>query len=612
MRPVRDRLVRRTALLHALSAGGDVSTAVQPVGKQPAPGADTALPKRQLLLMEHNQLISDRQSIFTLWKDMNKYVYPSRGRFLTSDRVKLDRRSKDSLDITAMLAARTLASGMATGVTNAAREWFRITTPDPALAEFRRVKTWLQTVTDGMRGVMLGSNYYKAMHTMYGDMGGYGTSPVLVEEDEKSIIRCINIPVGSYCIANDGSGRVNVFSREWQMSTRQLVTTYGFDHLPETVRSTWRGGQTQAWHDVVHIIYPNPEYDVHQMHAKYKPWASCTFLKSCPVDETQFLRESGYDEFPLLTGRWDTTAEDAYATDCPGFLALSDIKMLQHGEKRALQALDKSVTPPLVAHSSLQNSAISQLPGGVTFDDGDEKRGLRPLHEVDPRLDKVEAKQAQVRNRILEAFYADLFRMNSYLDERRGSRQFPTAAEIGERREEKLLQLGPMLNNLDDDVYGPGIDRIFAIMVRRGLVPPAPPELAGETLKVEYLSIMHQAQKSATLGSKERFAAFATQLVQATEDPSIMDKVNTDELLESYADDAGVPPQTVRSDDEVAGIRQQRAQAAQRAQQAEVAEKEASAANKLAGANMDGDNALTRVVGALATQRAPGNAVGAQ
>lgn len=572
-----------------------------------AAGAETGLTKRQRLLQEHTQLISDRWTLYSLWKDLNKYVFPTRGRFLTSDRRKLDRRSKDSLDITALLAARTCASGIATGVTNAAREWFRLTTPDPDLAEFSRVKSWLQIVTERMRAVMLGSNFYKSMHTMYGDMAGYGTSPVLIDEDEKSVIRCYGFPVGSYCIANDGAGRVNVLSREWQMSVRQLVEMYGLENLPEAIRAQWRSNNTQQWHDVIQIVYPNPDYDASKLHAKYKPWASCTFLKSVPdQDSSQFLRESGYDEFPILAGRWDTTAEDAYGTDCPGITALSDIKMLQHGEKRALQALDKSVTPPLLAGPDMRNGVINQLPGGVTYDASDAKRGVRPLMEVDPRLDKVEGKNAQVRQRINEAFYADLFRMNSYLDEARGSRQFPTAAEIGERREEKLLQLGPMLHNLDDDVYSPAIDRIFKIMLRRGMIPPAPPELQGETLKVDYLSIMHQAQKAAALGSMERFAAFTHALVDATQDPSIAIKLNTDELLETYADGAGIPPQGVRSADEVQGIRNAKAQAAERAQQAEDAKNESVAARNLSQAPMDGDSALTRVVGALASQGTPG------
>lgn len=564
-------------------------------GTPPDPGSMNLLDKRARLLLEYAQLKQDRAPFDALWRELNKYLFTARGRFLATDHLKGDRRSKDSLDITAILAARACAAGIASGVTNAAREWFRLSTPDPDLAERPAVKQWLHHTTELMRAVMLGSNWYKSLHVMYGDMSGYGTSPMMIEEDPRTVIRCYPFPVGSYVVANDASLRINHFAREWRMTTRQLVEEFGWDNVSETVQGQWRQGQVHTWHDVVHIIYPNADYDATKLTARHKPFASCTFEKAAR-EGSKFLRESGYDEFPVVVGRWESTAEDAYGSDCPGMTALSDIKMLQHGEKRALQALDKSVTPPLVAPTSLANSAVTQLPGGVNYDNADGKTGLRSLFDLDPRLDKVEGKNAQVRERIREAFFADLFRMNSYLDEGRTTGQPVTAAEIGERREEKLLQLGPMLHNLDDDVYNPGIDRVFAIMLRAGRVPPPPRELAGQSLKVEYISIMHAAQKAAGLGQLERFSMFANQIVAGTQDPSAMDKVNTDEMIESYAEMAGVAPQNVRSEEDVAAIRDGRARAQQAAQRAATMKDEADAAKKLSETQVDGDSALSRVL----------------
>ena len=59
-------------------------------------------------------------------------------------------------------------------------------------------------------------------------------------------------------------------------------------------------------------------------------------------------------------------------------------------------------------------------------------------------------------------------------------------------------------------------------MLRRGDVPPPPRELQGQPLKVEYISVMAQAQKLVGTASMERVAAYAGNLSQF--DQAVLDK----------------------------------------------------------------------------------------
>src|SRR5690606_36004887 len=102
--------------------------------------------------------------------------------------------------------------------------------------------------------------------------------------------------------------------------------------------------------------------------------------------------------------------------------------------------------------------------------------------------------------RIRHGMFTDLF-LAMLLSDRREM----TAREVSERHDEKLLMLGPVLERVNDEVLDPLIDRTFAIMNRRGLLPPPPAELQGEQLKVEYISILHQAQKLVGTVGMERF-----------------------------------------------------------------------------------------------------------
>jgi hypothetical protein len=321
-------------------------------------------------------------------------------------------------------------------------------------------------------------------------------------------------------------------------------------------------------------------------------------------NDDRYLSEKGYDYFPVLCPRWEITGEDVYGTDCPGMTALGDIRQLQLGERRAAQAIEKMIKPPMTGPTSLRNQSASILPGDVTYVDVREgQQGFRPAHEIrNPFIRELEDKQNQVRQRIRRAFYEDLFLMLA-MDSRR---EPPTAREIDERHEEKLLALGPVLEQLNQDLLDPLIDIAFDIMVRQSkdsqgiffegaMIPEPPQEIVGRTLKVEYVSVMAQAQKMLGIAGVERFTNYSANLVNLTKNQDIIDKIDFDFLLETYGDMTSVPPRVLKRPEVVAAIRQERARALQAQQQSQILKDSAGAAKDLAGASLEDDNALTRL-----------------
>jgi hypothetical protein len=192
--------------------------------------------------------------------------------------------------------------------------------------------------------------------------------------------------------------------------------------------------------------------------------------------------------------------------------------------------------------------------------------------------------------RIRKGFFEDLFLMLAQSDRRE-----ITAREIEERHEEKLWALGPVLEGLNQDFLNPNIDWTFDLLHRRGELPPPPPELQGRDLKVEYVSVMARAMKQVDLASVDRFMGFIGQYAGA--DPSIMDKVDGDQVVDLYGDMTGVPAGIIRPDDDTAEIRERRAQQQQQQQKLAAMEQMARAAKDASAADMDGDNALTQALG---------------
>jgi hypothetical protein len=166
--------------------------------------------------------------------------------------------------------------------------------------------------------------------------------------------------------------------------------------------------------------------------------------------------------------------------------------------------------------------------------------------------------------------------------------------EIAARYEEKLLALGPVLEGLNDDLLDPLTDIEFDFVKELGRMPPAPPELHGMPLKIEYESIMAKAQKLVGVAGTERFFGFVGNLAAGF--PDVLNKVNGVEAVEEYADMMGVSPKIIRTQEEFDQIVTQKQQQMQKDKTLAAIPDLAKAGQNLSQADMSTDNGLTRML----------------
>lgn len=479
------------------------------------------------------------------------------------------------------------------------------------MVEFGPVKTWLADCSRRMYNAYRKTNFYQVAPIVYGDIGCFGTGAFFVDEDIENVARFYPMPIGSYCIANDARLRVRVFSREFMMTVRQIVEKFAYNpytgeldwsRVSEYVKRAWDQSNYEQWVVVRHIVQPNNRFNPRMMDSMYKKYESVYYEPGGTStgtnyqnnqDEEKYLSEKGYDYFPVLAPRWELSGFDVYATDCPGMTALGDIKALQKMQKRKAEAIEKMVRPPMVGSAALKNQKATILPGDITYVDNRKGEELfRPAYQVDPRIQEMMQDINDHQKRIQKAFYEDIFLMLALSDRRE-----VTATEIAEKKEEKLIALGSVYDRLNEDMLDPMTEIVFSLMWQQGRLPEPPPELQGvEEIGVEYTSVMAQAQKLLGLSSVERFSGFVMNLAGQTQDMTILDKVDIDQMIDVYADRLGIDPSLVRPDNVVAEMRQARIEQQQAAQQQQAIMQGAKAAKDLAGADMAGDNALTRLV----------------
>lgn len=535
-----------------------------------------------------------RVSWLARWQELSEYIEPKRGSFNETAGSQQNRgaaRDRKIRDTTGRNALRTLQNGMMSGATSPSRPWIRFTVRDDALRQDPEVKLWLSEATKRVLHVFSASNAYQVMHNAYGDLGLFSTAGYLIMEDYADVVRFYPLVVGEFFVGLNERLAVDTIYRETVMTVSMIVAEFGLAACSDHVKRLHALGRHDEAVDVCHSIEPNRRRNMRMNDAAGMAYEECYWEKGQGSD---FLRRRGYHEFPGVILRWDVAGTDAYGTG-PGMDALPDQKQLHSQVVWKGKGIAKQVDPPLNAPATMKSGlgGVTGIPGGVNFtEDGPGKNGVRPTYQPNLNLSDLKEDMEETRLAVKRAFYADLFFAISQMEgvQPRGQK------EIEERKDEKLVQLGPVLERLHGEGLEPTVMRVFAIMDRAGLIPPKPDALRDQAPEIEFISVLAVAQKAIATVGIERLLQLIGEIYEAF--PQSRAKVNIFELLDEYADYLGVDPKLIVPTDEAQqAVDQEAKQMAQEKAMASLPPL-AKSASDLAGADVGGGlNALQLMTG---------------
>ena len=528
--------------------------------------------KEQSLISEYSILKAKRDDMcLNQWMDIRDYILPMTGQFKGSDNDGENPRDwSNILDNTAGRSGRVLVAGMQGGLTSPSRPWFKIGHQDSQLLKKHEVKAFLHEVEKRMYAVFAASNFYSAVNMVYREEMGYGSSVMLMFEDHKSVVRFYTLTAGEYCLSQDDRREVDGVYRTVYLNASQLARKFGKGSLPQEIRDELRGnglGNPFKIHPVAHVIRNRDFYNPQMIDNLNMPFSSVYILE----ETKDVIHESGFREWPAAAPRWTLTGSDPYGNG-PCSEILGDTKTLQEMVYDKLMALSLMIKPPMKAPSSLKGEVGGLEPGVTIYGDRADIEKFEPILDVVPNLAQFNQDIGDMRQQIRQGMYNDLFL--SLLEEKGRM----TATEVAERHEEKLLLLGDVIERQFTDLLQPTIDRTFAIMYRKGMIPPipqilldsAPPGSNSIGLKVEFVSLLAQAQKLVTTQSIRAVTGFAIELSDGK--PEVLDNVNFDAAINEYSESVSAPPNLMNSEEDVVKIRQvrqqQQAAAAQQEQEA--------------------------------------------
>jgi hypothetical protein len=520
------------------------------------------------------QLKSARTTHDSHWQEVADYMIPARA--FTVQHAAGSKRSRNLIfNGHPVLALEQLAGGLHGMLTSPALRWFALR-PMPAMAQDRGVRAWFDAATDVMYAYFQSptSGLNVALHEGYLDIAGFGSAVLFTPDKGRRGPMHQAIPLAECWYAENADRVVDTLYRAYDLPLREVLRLW-----PETAPDRLRRQANERPDQPVPIVHATEPHRSAGSGAGARG-ATNAGWDTCWCTGGDWLEHGRYREFPFAVPRWTKRSGEVYGTG-PGMAALPDVKLLNKLEELNLRGLAKVVDPPMLLPDDGFLNAPNMNPGAFNYMRTDSRWSDRigPL-QTGARPDLAEQKIEQVQERISGSFYTTWLRLPQQPN--------MTATEVLQRRDELLRLLGPMVARLEAELLSPLIERSFAILLRNGLFPPPPPQLANAGWTVEYQGPLSRAQRLADAETVMRWFAAMQPLVQA--DPTILDAIDTDAAAQYLGDRHGAPATLMRSPQDIARRREGRAN-----QQQQIAQAEALASG--AGAAKDGAAALATLAG---------------
>lgn len=535
--------------------------------------------RRAELEVAYNQMKAD-------WQELADYFLPRSVRFLVRNVNKTPAKNKKIKDSATLKAVRNFSSGMMSGATNPATNWFRIRIKNYDMKYDWAVKKWCNIVETTIKDVFNASNFYEKLPAAYKQLGVFALSTISLESDTDTIMRAKLLPIGSYRYAKNEKGQVDTMCRVYMETAKNLYTKFGEENVSEAVKNCIKSKKFEQLFEVVHFVEPNAEYMPDSVWAKNKKFISVYY--EAEGNKDKLLSKSGFDKFPFVVFEAEVNGEDVYPTECCGVNALPDAKQLMAMVVDEGKIIKKIGSPQLKGPAELKNKKLTDQP--ATFTENNQNGdGLQPVYQVPPAVvQPLEALLEAKRQSIYELFFNDLFAMILNTADRGR-----TATEVNELKEEKMTLLSPILEQIHSGLKTV-MEWVFIECMNRRVIPAPPAQIKGGELEIEFVSMLAQAQKAQKISAMERFSTFTINLAQAI-DPILVKKLNGAKIIDDYADYVNINPEQVVPTEDVDKMRQAQQEKQEQAEQMAALQQGSEIVKNVGGADAFGGELMARI-----------------
>jgi hypothetical protein len=436
------------------------------------------------------------------------------------------------------------------------------------------------------------------------EQGAFGTSAIIVEEQDDLHVPVVFRPVSARDIFIDMNGKyqVDTVYIKRRMTLRQIQKEYGTASFTDGEIGDLDDWTNWKKYDIIIAIQPREDYDPNSPTNLNFPYSSIH------IDYTRnrLLRESGYKEMPVFVGRFWHTLNELYGRG-PGVVALPDIRELNQLRYDLICASEKLMFPPVsvIDGCIMGNGVVDLSAKGINVVSVSGKMQGYSGRPIEQTIDVGNPQWAFTRLQDLIQTIKDHFFLDRIMDLNNETRM--TLGEANIRNQLRGQSLNTIYSRQEKEVLEPAIERTFNICLEKGLLGVVKGSLEEAKLMMQGIqpmyipdSIVNRMMKGQDV-YRVRFISPASQIRNAQElagitqtlqvaqelaqiKPDVLDWIDEDYTFRAMAQLAGAPSKMIKSSQEVAQNRQAQAQAQAQQQQMEMALQGAQAAGHLSKA----------------------------
>lgn len=499
--------------------------------------------KAKKIVKEFELIKGKRTNWDSLWEEVGRYSDPSNAENIFNTQTRGDKRHNHLFDGTAIEAKDLLASNIHMMFTNPATKWISVVTDSPELDDRDDVREWRDKVADIFMHQVNLSNFQIEAPQKYNDEVVYGTSFMIIEEDDETLFRFQTRPIWeAYGVVNN-KGLFDTLYRSFIWTKKQIRDEFGEEAVSH--EKLIRKSDLDEF-EIIHKISPKPKDS--KLTRSFKFEANYVLKK-----EKIILEEKGFKEKPFIFTRFSkSSAEDLGRS--PAMKALADTKMINTMMKTTIKGAQKVVDPTVLLPDDGSMRPFRQTPGGINYYRAGSKDRPEPFL-TNGRIDLAFQILEDVRNRIRKFFFSDKLQLQV------GPQK--TAEEVSKSAEEGLKSLAGFVGRQEKEFLPTMFDRVFNILNRKGKIPPPPEVLKGREIRAEFSSPMVKAIRLADSDALIRAIQLTAPILQIK--PEAADNIDGDAYIRFAHKTTGLPQNLLVEVDKVEKIRKARQEAQQRA-----------------------------------------------
>lgn len=415
-----------------------------------------------------DRLFTAKLPFDTLCQEIALQVYPQRADFIT-DNVLGEEFADHLADSYPALVCRDLSDSISAMLRPKNKQWFKPTTLDEArdsdTANAQFLEYLGRTIKTGLYDAR--SQFIRATKEGDRDYAPFGQCVLSMEEggeDRDHLFMRSHHLRNCAWLENDLSV-IDHLHRKDSMTARAMKRKFGEKNIHETVRKACEKEPHKKF-DLRVVVMPADEYDYVGETAKGKKGRKLPFV-ICYIDATngKIIREGGLHDFIYIVPRWQTMSGSQYAFSPAAMTALPDARTVNSMAEILLEAGERSVDPPVVAHGG----AISEPMGGagnITWTDAEYDGNVKDAFQaLETRMDMNAGLviRQDLREMLAKSFFVDKLR----LPQDSGAK---TATEIRALLEEHVRNLLPLFEPIETEYNTAILDKAFRTLDNMGKI----------------------------------------------------------------------------------------------------------------------------------------------